>query len=129
DYLITNYAPVIIPFEVNTPVDEVLVVGNSTNATFTVTIDGISFVLIYKWQVNKNTAVGKRAAETWTDISNGGIYSGADTNTLILTGITPDMDGYEYRLVIDDTNGKTITSANARLSLTTLGVNKNEING
>ncbi|HEY6142968.1 MAG TPA: T9SS type A sorting domain-containing protein [Flavobacterium sp.] len=129
DYLITNYAPVIIPFKVNTPVDEVLIIGNNTNATFTVTIDGISFVVIYKWQVNKNTVVGKRAAETWTDISNDGIYSGADTNTLTLTGITPDMDGYEYRLVIDDTNGKTFTSAKTRLSLSTLAVKQNEIAG
>lgn len=135
NYLIVDYTPALVPFKVNIPLNQVSVIGNSANATFTVTIDGISFTVIYKWQVNKNTvltknaAINKNAAETWADIINGGIYSGADTATLTLTGITPDMDGYEYRLVIDDTNGKTITSAKTKLSLSSLGIKENEIAG
>lgn len=128
-YTLTDYSPALIPFKINTPVYQVSTLENTTNATFTVTIDGVPFTFIYKWQVNKNTTVGKRTAEVWTDITNGGIYSGADTTTLTLTGITPEMNGYEYRLVVDDTNGKTITSASAKLALNSLGINQNEIAG
>lgn len=45
----------------------------------------------YQWQVN--TGFG------FSNLSNGGVYSGATTTTLNITGATADMDGYAYRCI------------------------------
>jgi hypothetical protein len=37
------------------------------------------------------------AGNTWNDITNGGIYDGATTTTLDLTGVTLSMNSYQYR--------------------------------
>ena len=44
----------------------------------------------YQWQVNQGSG--------FTDISNGGIYSGATTATLNITGATSALNGYSYRM-------------------------------
>jgi hypothetical protein len=36
----------------------------------------------------------------WLDVSNGGIYSDANTATLTLTGVGEDYNGYQYRCVV-----------------------------
>ena len=59
-------------------------------ASFSVVATGSS--LTYQWQEN---IIG-----IWTNITNGGIYSGATTNTLTLTGVTAAMNSYQYRSVI-----------------------------
>ncbi|MFD2603433.1 T9SS type A sorting domain-containing protein [Flavobacterium suzhouense] len=56
------------------------------NTTFTVTASNTT---VYQWQVN--TGAG------FTDISNGGVYSGATTSVLTITGATIGMNGYQYR--------------------------------
>jgi hypothetical protein len=48
--------------------------------------------LQYQWQESTD------GGSTWNDISNGGVYSGATTATLTLTGITNGMNNYKYRL-------------------------------
>ncbi|MFZ4059019.1 MAG: DUF7619 domain-containing protein, partial [Ferruginibacter sp.] len=50
----------------------------------------------YQWQVNNGTG--------YTNISNGGIYSGATTATLLLTGATTNLYGNKYRCLV---NGNT----------------------
>lgn len=45
----------------------------------------------YQWQVNDGNG--------FMDISNNMIYSGATTKDLMITGMTANMDGYEYRCV------------------------------
>jgi len=45
----------------------------------------------YQWQVNTGSG--------FTNISDGGPYSGATTSTLTITGATTGMDGYLYRLI------------------------------
>jgi hypothetical protein len=50
----------------------------------------------YQWQVTTDGV-------NWTNITNGGVYSGATTPTLTITGITATMNGYKYRIVVSGT--------------------------
>lgn len=52
----------------------------------------------YQWQVNTGSG-------TFTNVSNGGLYSGATTNTLQITGAPSSIYGYEFRCVADGNNG------------------------
>ena len=62
-------------------------------ATFTVAAAG-SGPFAYRWQVS--TDVGN----TWTNISNGGVYAGATSATLVITAPPVSMSGYFYRCVV-----------------------------
>ncbi|MCG3167509.1 MAG: hypothetical protein POELPBGB_03301 [Bacteroidia bacterium] len=73
------------------PVDYAACVGD--NAVFSVSASGTG--LTYQWQVN--TGGG------FVGIFNGGVYSGATTNTLNITGFTSGMDGYQYRCIVTGT--------------------------
>jgi len=73
------------------PVDYASCVGD--NAVFSISASGTS--LTYQWQVN--TGGG------FVNVTNGGVYSGATTNTLTITGFTIGMDGYLYRCVVTGT--------------------------
>ena len=50
--------------------------------------------LFTKWQYSDDDTL------TWNDLSDGGTYSGVNTNTLSLTAVTEEIDGYYYRLKI-----------------------------
>lgn len=80
------------------------------NTTFPVTASGTG--LTYQWQVN--TGAG------FTPITNGGVYSGATSNTLTITGATTGMSAYAYRCAITGTCGS-VTSNSASLTVSTLG--------
>ncbi|MCP2028435.1 putative secreted protein [Flavobacterium sp. HSC-32F16] len=45
----------------------------------------------YQWQVNNGSG--------FTNVANGGVYSGATTSTLTITGATAALNNYQYRLV------------------------------
>ena len=80
-------------------------------ATFTV---GASYVSSYQWQVN--TGAG------FTNLSNGGVTSGATTATLTLNGVTLGMSGYQYRVVLTGSaaaSPQVITSDPASLTVVT----------
>jgi hypothetical protein len=85
------------------PQASVIPTGSAT--TFTTTANAVS----YQWQVNPGTG-------TFSDISNSSIYSGANTNTLILTSVPVSMNGYTYR-VITSAGSCTKNSSNASLSV------------
>ena len=51
----------------------------------------------YQWQESTNSG------GTWSNITNGGIYSGAATATLTLTGLIPSMNNNQYRCVVAGT--------------------------
>lgn len=59
-------------------------------ANFSVAATGSSF--IYQWQENTGSS--------WANISDGGVYSGATTATLTITGATAAMAGYQYRCIV-----------------------------
>jgi hypothetical protein len=85
---------------VYTPISITTAPANATicatgTTSFTVVTAGTSPA--YQWQESTNAGI------TWNNISNGGIYSGATTTTLTLTGVTPGMNGYQYRNVVTGT--------------------------
>ncbi|MBK8496922.1 MAG: hypothetical protein IPL50_19420 [Chitinophagaceae bacterium] len=49
----------------------------------------------YQWQVSTNSG-----NPPWTNIANGGVYSGATTATLTITQPPVSMSGYHYRVII-----------------------------
>ncbi len=88
------------------PANTAVCVAN--NASFSITGVGTGF----QWQESIN------GGGTWTNISNGGIYSGATTTTLTLTGITAPMNNYQYRCIVTGTCAPlTVTSNNAILTV------------
>lgn len=84
------------------------------NSSFSVTASGTP-TLTYQWQEDDGNG--------FTDISDSGIYSGAETSTLTLTAAPMTMNGYLYRCVVTDGNGSPAISDIASLTLTvvTLG--------
>jgi hypothetical protein len=83
---------------VNTPVNITSQPSNSTicetlQTSFAVSATGTTPG--YQWQLSTN------GGSTWNNIANGGVYSGATTSTLTLTGVTSGMSGYQYRCVVN----------------------------
>ena len=60
----------------------------SSSTTFSITASNASS---YQWQVNTGSG--------FTNVSNGGVYSGATTATLTITGATASMNNYQYNCV------------------------------
>jgi len=61
-------------------------------ATFSVTATGTAPT--YQWQVSTD------AGNTFTNITNGGVYSGATTNTLTITAPPVSYNNYIYRVIV-----------------------------
>ncbi|MCJ7449163.1 MAG: DUF2341 domain-containing protein, partial [Bacteroidales bacterium] len=79
------------------------------NASFSVTVSGKA-PLTYQWQENNGGG--------FANITNGGIYSGATSSTLTITGAPMSMNGYQYRCIVTDGLGYNATSNSATLTLT-----------
>lgn len=82
------------------------------NATFAVTATGAG--LTYQWEESIN------GGGSFSTITNGGVYSGATTATLTLTGVTLAMDTYKYRCVVTGTCGNATSNGAATLTVTTV---------
>lgn len=88
------------------------VTGASTPYTGTFTVStsttGTPGTLTYRWQ--RQTATGT----TWTNISNGGVFSGATSDTLTLTAAAKaTYDGYKFRVKITSAGGTEEVISNA----------------
>lgn len=83
--------------------------GSNTN--FSVTATGST--ITYQWQVSINGGA-------FTNVSNGGVYGGATTNTLSITGVTAMMNGYVYRVVVSGVPCGSVNSSNATLTVNRL---------
>ena len=105
--LTVNTAPVITTQPV---VTTMLCVGGSTTLTVAANGTGVG----YQWQVSTTGAGGP-----WTDITNGGVYSGASTGMLTLTGVTTAMSTYQYRAVASGTCAPAANSNAAALTVNT----------
>ena len=79
------------------------------NATFTVTASGPG-TLTYQWY--------EYVGGVWTAITNGGIYSGATSATLTLTGATAAMNNYRYYAKVF-ASGCSVNSVNSNNALLT----------
>lgn len=78
-------------------------IEQGANAIFTVTASG-SDPLRYYWQVVEP------GSTTWTDLTNGGIYSGVNTATLTITGAPFGLNGYAYRCAIYNDGGFAVSN-------------------
>jgi hypothetical protein len=75
------------------PVNSTICLGSNTSFTSTASGTGIS----YLWQLSTDGGVN------WGPVANGGVYSGATTATLTITGATASMNNYRYRLQVSGT--------------------------
>lgn len=82
--------------------------GNTTFTVAATPVTGNNF----QWQVSTN------GGGSYTNIADGGVYGGATTSTLTLTGVTSAMNNYRYRVVINGACPPTpITSGSATLTV------------
>ena len=87
------------------PLNKTITYGDNT--TFSVLANGTAN-LDYQWQ--EDSGIG------FVNISDGGVYSGTSTNTLMLTQPTVSMSGRTYRCVV--TNGCGTVDSNGSATLT-----------
>lgn len=84
---------------VNTPITITTQPTPNTNicatGTTSFTVGATGTTPTYQWQVSTAGAGGP-----WTNVANGGVYSGATTTTLTLSAVTASMNGYQYRAVV-----------------------------
>lgn len=85
-----------------------------TNTSFTVAASGTG--LNYQWQVSTN------GGGSWTNVVNGGVYGGATSQTLTITGATPAMNSYQYRAVVSNPPCADGISTAATLTINTFPV-------
>ena len=109
----TNIATLGVDSITTEPANQTIVSGQSV--TFSAATALGSPPDTVQWYVNQNLGGG------FTSISNGGIYSGATSTTLTITGSTTAMSGYQYRAVFTNVAG-TLTSSAAILT-----VNKDQV--
>ena len=87
---ITVYPAVVITTQ---PTSSTVCAG--TNASITVVATGTN--VAYQWQMSTN-------GTSWSNVTDGGVYSGATTATLALTGVTASMTGYQFIALVSDAN-------------------------
>ena len=88
------------------------IICDGANTSFSVTATGTA--ITYQWQVHNGTS--------WSNVTNGGIYSGATTNTLALTAATTAVNTFQYRCVVSGTCTPAATSNAATLTVNTVPV-------
>jgi hypothetical protein len=81
----------------------------SSNASMTVAGTGTD--VVYQWQMSTN-------GTSWSNVSDGGAYSGSTAATLAFTGVTTSMSGYQFRALVSDANPcGAVTSSAATLTV------------
>ncbi len=103
-------APAVLTVETTTapsmttqPTAQSVVEGGTT--TFTAAASGTPTPTV-QWEVNTGSG-------TFADVSDTGVYSGATTGTLTITGATLTMNGYQYEAVFTNSAGN-VTSYGGR---------------
>ncbi|HMQ90990.1 MAG TPA: hypothetical protein PKB07_25495, partial [Flavilitoribacter sp.] len=81
------------------------------DATFSVTASGGSGTAAFQWEESTD------GGTTWTPVSDGGIYSGATTNSLLLTSVTSGNNGSVYRVQVSTAQCAAVTSSAAILTV------------
>lgn len=82
-------------------------------ATFSVTASGVP-APTYQWQVSTD------GGQSWNNVTDGSVYTGTTTATLILANITVGMNGYEYQCIATNSISPSATSNAATLTLDNL---------
>ncbi|OYU80393.1 MAG: hypothetical protein CFE23_09040, partial [Flavobacterium sp. BFFFF1] len=87
------------------------------NTSFTVAATGTG-ISAYVWEMSTDNG------GSWTTVSNGGVYSGATTDTLTLTNVTSGMNQYQYRVTVSGTSPCSSATSNAAiLTVSTISIN------
>jgi hypothetical protein len=89
------------------PADSEEATGSAVTFEVAAAITGTGGTLTYQWQVDSGSGFG--------NISNGGVNSGATTDTLAISDNT-GLDGNEYRCVVSATGADSVTSSAATLT-------------
>ncbi|MFC4738918.1 GEVED domain-containing protein [Flavobacterium ponti] len=89
------------------PIDSSITEGSNTSFTVGATNSPSS----YSWQVSTN------GGGTWSTVTNGGVYSGATTATLVITNAALAMDSYRYRVSATNSCGTSTFSTSALLTV------------
>ncbi len=97
-----TYTPGLLYPVINSQPSDVSICAGS-NAIFSISASNVA---TYQWQVNDGNG--------FVDISNNSIYSGATTDSLLITSPTGNYYGYQYKCIAQNTGGN-ITSSNAYL--------------
>ncbi len=87
------------------PANKVACDNNSTN----IKVQAKGGNLTYQWQVNSGSG--------WSNVSNTGVYSGANTNTLIMSPAVTSMSGNQYRCQVSGTCTPSVTSGVSTLTV------------
>ncbi len=84
-----------------------------TDKSTTFTVVAVGSNLTYQWQVSTDNGT------TFNPVTNGGVYSGATTNTLTITNPPVSMNGYIYRVLINGSSpcGSKTSAPNVLLSV------------
>jgi len=117
NYSLTVTTPFCTSTALNIPVNvDSAIVGNVTTTDKAVCVNGTtSFVasaptsggrIQHQWKVSTDNGA------TFTDVVNGGVYSGATTSTLTITGATTAMNNYKYKdsLYVTACNSSRVTN-------------------
>jgi len=89
------------------PADDESATGEAVTFSVVAAITGTGGTLTYQWQEDSGSGFG--------NITNGGVYSDATTDTLAISDNT-GLDTYQYRVVISATGADSVTSTAATLT-------------
>jgi hypothetical protein len=103
--ILTVIAPVTISAAGNPAAAELC---SGSNTSFSVTGTS-SQAIIYQWEVSTNGGV------SWNTVANGGVYAGATTSTLTLTGVTASLNSNRYRCLLSNATCPTPTVSGSAL--------------
>lgn len=96
-----------VPLVNTNPVDKLIPELTSTSFIVSAQATGIT----YQWQVSTN------GGGTYSNLSNGGFYSGVFTPTLGISAATLSLSGYLYRCVVSGTCSPSVNSEPATLTV------------
>ncbi|MBK7668139.1 MAG: T9SS type A sorting domain-containing protein [Sphingobacteriaceae bacterium] len=105
DGLVAKYNHCSSPSILSSPTSTSICASSNTSFTTSATGSGLT----YQWQVNQGAG--------FSNISNGGVYSGATTPTLVLTGPSTGMNNWSYQCVVSGLCSPTATSTSATLTV------------
>ena len=94
-----------LPSITSQPQSQTTCSGNTISFTTGATGTGVQ----YQWQINTGSG--------FINLSNGGVYSGATTGTLVVSNTTVTLSGYQYRCVVSGTCGASVNSSNVTLTV------------
>ena len=83
-----------MPLSFTDPVGASVTIGGGTSFT----VAPHAWATSFQWQTSDDGV-------TWGNLTDGGVYSGTNTDTLVFTGLTYMQTGLDYRCLVGDVNG------------------------